>query len=212
MFYDPRSGGHGLPYSPFAALVVPRPIGWISTLAPDGTANLAPYSHFNAVSSNPPFVMFSSNPRKHSQANAEATGEFVVNIATWDLREEMNLTSAREGADISEFDTAGLERAPSINVRPPRVARSPIAIECRYNKTVEMTTSDGKAVSASIVIGEVVGLYIDDAVIVNGRVDLSLVRPLARLGYMDYATLGDIFAMDRPGAPVSSSTPIKVAE
>ncbi|HTN62402.1 MAG TPA: flavin reductase family protein [Devosia sp.] len=208
MFYDPRLGNHGLPHNPFAALVVPRPIGWISTLAADGTANLAPYSHFNIVSANPAFVMFSSNPRKHSQANAEASGEFVVNIASWELREAMNLTSALHAADVSEFETAGLEPAPSVNVRAPRIARSPIAIECRYSQTVTLTTASGQIAPAAMVIGEVVGVYIADGVIVDGLVDVTRVQPLSRLGYMDYATVGDIFAMERPGPHI----PAKVAQ
>jgi flavin reductase (DIM6/NTAB) family NADH-FMN oxidoreductase RutF len=124
MHYDPRKGNGGLPHDPLTALVVPRPIGWISTIAPNGVINLAPYSFFNAVAANPPFVMFASGGRKHSQRNAERTGEFVHSIAVWDLREEMNLTSAAVAPEVSEAELAKLELAPSQVVKPPRVARS----------------------------------------------------------------------------------------
>ena len=198
MHYDPRQRNHGLPHDPFNALVVPRPIGWISTLSPDGVVNLAPYSFFNAISSRPPFVMFSSSEPKDSRHNAETGGEFVVNLATYALREAMNASSAAMPADVSEPAAIGLEMAPSVSVKVPRVARSPAALECRYVKTVELPGADGKPLPAVIVIGEVTGIHIDDAIIVNGQVDLSLVRPLARLGYLDYTTVDEIFAIPRP--------------
>lgn len=189
-----------MPHSPWTAIVVPRPIGWISTLAADGTPNLAPYSFFNAVSGLPPFVMFSSASRKDSQANAETTGEFVVNIATWELREAMNETSPGYGTDVDEFAMASLEAVPGTNVAAPRVKQSPIAIECRYNKTVPLVAENGTVASSSIVIGEVVGIHIDDRVLIDGQVDISKVRPLARLGYMDYCVVNESFAMKRPAA------------
>ncbi len=199
MYYDPRHKPIPLPHDPLTALVVPRPIGWISTLGRNGIVNLAPYSFFNAVASIPPFVMFSSAGIKHSQLNAEQTGEFVASLATYELREELNITSAMVGAEVSEPELARLEMAPSIAVKPPRVKRSPTALECRYVKTVELPGPDGKPHNFSIVIGEVVGIYIDDSVIVNGMVDLSRVRPIARLGYLDQYTVVDtIFKMTRP--------------
>ena len=199
MYYDPRHKPIPLPHDPLTALVVPRPIGWISTLGRNGIVNLAPYSFFNAVASTPPFVMFSSAGIKHSQLNAEQTGEFVASLATYELREELNITSAMVGAEVSEPELARLEMAPSIAVKPPRVKRSPTALECRYVKTVELPGPDGKPHGFSIVIGEVVGIYIDDSVIVNGMVDLSRVRPIARLGYLDQYTVVDtIFKMTRP--------------
>jgi flavin reductase (DIM6/NTAB) family NADH-FMN oxidoreductase RutF len=200
MYYDPRHKPIPLPHDPLTALVVPRPIGWISTLGPNGLVNLAPYSFFNAVASNPPFVMFASASLKHSQLNAEQTGEFVASLATYELREELNITSAMVGAEVSEPELARLEMAPSIAVKPPRVKKSPTALECRYLKTVELPGPDGQPHSFSIVIGEVVGIYIDDSVIVNGIVDLSRARPIARLGYLDQYTVVDtIFKMTRPG-------------
>ena len=199
MYYDPRHKPIPLPHDPLTALVVPRPIGWISTLGRNGIVNLAPYSFFNAVAANPPFVMFSSAGIKHSQLNAEQTGEFVASLATYELREELNITSAMVGAEVSEPELARLEMAPSIAVKPPRVKKSPVALECRYLKTVELPGPDGKPHSFSIVIGEVVGIYIDDSVIVNGIVDLSQARPIARLGYLDQYTVVDtIFKMIRP--------------
>jgi flavin reductase (DIM6/NTAB) family NADH-FMN oxidoreductase RutF len=198
MFYDPRTEKHGLKHSPVLQLVVPRPIGWITTISPDGVINLAPYSFFNLVSGNPPWMIFSSAPRKHSQTNAEAGGEFVFNLATWDLREVMNASSGEFPPDISEPEAVGLEMVPSRNVKPPRVKRSPVAMECKYYKTVELIGSDGKANRSSIVIGEVVGIHIDDAVIVDGMVDIKKLRPIARLGYMDFAVVDDFFTMLRP--------------
>jgi flavin reductase (DIM6/NTAB) family NADH-FMN oxidoreductase RutF len=199
MFYDPRTQKHGLKHSPVTALVVPRPIGWISTLDPNGVVNLGPYSFFNLVSGYPPRVIFSSAPRKHSQTNAEATGEFVFNLATWDLREQMNASSAEFPPGVSEPEAIGLEMVPSRNVKPPRVARSPVAMECKYYKTVELVGSDGKMNRSQIVIGEVVGIHIDDRVIVDGMLDVRLMRPIARMGYMDYCVVDDFFTMARPG-------------
>src|SRR5262245_49761092 len=189
MFYDPRRNDHNLPHNPWTALVVPRPIGWISTVSKAGVVNLAPYSFFNTVSAHPPFVLFSSHPRKHSQTNAEETGEFVVNMATWELREVMNASSAEFGSDISEPQRVGIEMLPCLNVKPPRVARTPVALECRYNTTVRLTGSDGKLNPSSIIVGEVVGVHVDDAVIVDGQIDVRRMKPIARLGYMDYSVV-----------------------
>src|SRR5262245_18969527 len=135
MQYDPRSEPHGLKHHPATALVVPRPIGWLTTIGPTGVVNLAPYSFFNIVASNPPFVIFSSSTRKHSQANAETSGEFVLNMATYELREEMNLSSGAYDETVSELELAKLEMVASRYVKPPRVKRSPIALECNYLKT-----------------------------------------------------------------------------
>jgi flavin reductase (DIM6/NTAB) family NADH-FMN oxidoreductase RutF len=199
MQYDPRKGNGGLPHDPLTALVVPRPIGWISTISPSGVVNLAPYSFFNAIAGNPPFVMFSSGGRKHSQHNAEKSGEFVHSLTTWELREAMNLTSAMVGPEVSEPELAQLEMAPSTVVKPPRVRRSPVAFECKYVKSVELPGRDGRPHDYTIVIGEVVSIYIDDAVIIDGAVDLSRSRPIARLGSTDqYAVVDTIFRMKRP--------------
>jgi flavin reductase (DIM6/NTAB) family NADH-FMN oxidoreductase RutF len=201
MYYDPRLGGHGFKHNPMTALVVPRPIGWISTMSRAGVVNLAPYSFFNVVSGAPPFVMFASKPRKDSQRNAEETGEFVYNVATYELRDAVNLSSIEWGPAISEPDRIGLEMAPCHAVKPPRVARSPVALECKYFKTIELVSSDGTKNQSSVVIGEVVGIHIDDAIVVNGHIDVTRMQPLARLGYMDYCAVNELFAIQRPSAP-----------
>ena len=145
--------------------------------------------------------MFASKPRKDSQRNAEVTGEFVANMATYDLREAVNASSAEFSTAVSEPERIGLEMAPCRAVKPPRVARSPIALECKYFKTVELVSSDGTLNASSVVIGEVIGIHIDDSVIVNGLVDVTRVQPLARLGYMDFCAVNELFAIQRPAAP-----------
>jgi flavin reductase (DIM6/NTAB) family NADH-FMN oxidoreductase RutF len=198
MHYEPARNNHGLSFSPFNALVSPRPIGWISTLNANGTVNLAPYSYYNAVSSRPPFVMFASSTPKDSRRNAERLGEFVVNLASYELREKMGESSRVFAPETSEPDIIGLEMTPSVTVKTPRVARAHAALECRYDKTVELHDRDGNLLPAAIIIGEVIGIYIDDALIVEGRVDITRARPVARLGYKDYAVIDEVFAMNFP--------------
>jgi flavin reductase (DIM6/NTAB) family NADH-FMN oxidoreductase RutF len=201
MHYDTESNGHGLRHDPFKALVAPRPIGWIATLAPDGTPNLAPYSFFNSIADKPPMIMFASSGRKDSLENLERSGEFTCSLATWDLREAMNMTSAAVPPDVDEFRLAGLQAAPSRYVKPPRVARSPAALECRLWKTLQLPAPAAHPHSGYwLVLGTVVGIYIDDAAIRDGRFDTAAVRPLARMGYMDYAvvTPETTFEMKRP--------------
>lgn len=198
MFYDPRSDSHGLPHNPWTALVTPRPIGWISSRAADGTANLAPYSYFNAVSGSPPMVAFSSSEPKDSLANIRSTGAFAVNIATWDLREAMNLCSAPLPRNEDEFVHAGLEKADCRNIAAPRVAASPIVLECILNQFIALTPKSGLPCTATLVIGEVVGIHIDETILNDGRVDSARLRPLSRLGYMDYAVISEVFEMHRP--------------
>jgi len=191
MFYEPARG-HGLPRDPFKAILVPRPIGWISTISPGGVVNLAPFSFFNAVAEDPPIVYFSpggrkpDRPFKDSRINAEATGEFVVNIVSYDLREPMNATSATLPAEVSEMEVVGLTPAPSVLVKPPRVAESPAHFECRYLRTVAM------------VLGEVIGVHIRDDILRDGRVDVALLRPVARLGYSQYTVVERHFSMIFP--------------
>ena len=198
MNYDPRSEPHNLAHDPVTSLVVPRPIGWITTIGQSGVVNLAPYSFFNLVAGRrQPFVMFSSAGRKHTQRNAETAGEFVFNLVTFELRAQMNQTGAEVDETISEPETAGLAMAPSRVVKPPRVARSPVALECKYCQTVVLAGSDGKTTDNSVVIGEVVNIYIDDGVIVDGMLDVRRMRPVARLGYMDYCVVDDAFTMQR---------------
>jgi flavin reductase (DIM6/NTAB) family NADH-FMN oxidoreductase RutF len=200
MYYNPTDNNHGLAHDPFVALVVPRPIGWISTVNSAGVVNLAPYSFFNIVAHRPSFVMFASARRKDSQANAEEQGEFVASMATYDLREAVNLSSAPVAAEISEPQALGLEMTPSVAVRPPRVMRSPIALECRYHQTIGLPGYGGQPHTSSIILGEVVGIYIDDAIISNGLLDIRKIRPITRLGYLDYAVIDEVFSLPRPSA------------
>jgi len=200
MFYQTEKNDHGLPHNPLKAIVAPRPIGWISSLDGDGRMNLAPYSFFNMVSDAPPIVMFSSSGYKDSVANIDATDEFVCNMASLALKDEMNRTSAAVAHEISEFDLAGLETAPSRLVKPPRVARAVTALECRHLETMRLKDLGGKESDSYMVLGQVVGVHIDDSVIVDGKVDVTLYQPLSRLGYMDYAAVTDVFQMGRPKA------------
>jgi len=198
MFYDAVANTHGLMRDPFKALVSPRPIGWISTLDKNGVVNLAPYSFFNAVSTDPHFVMFSSGGRKDSRRNAEETGEFVCSLATYELRNAMNRTSQHVGPEVDEMVLAGLSPAPSNVVAPPRVAESPVAFECKYWRTIELPGSGGGPGTHAIVLGQVVGVHIDDHAIVDGKVDITKLKPIARLGYGDYAVIDEVFELSRP--------------
>ena len=193
---------HGLPHDPFKSCVVPRPIGWISTISADGTVNLAPYSFFNGLAGEPPMVMFSTNGKqpfgpKDSLTNAEATGEFVCSMATWDLRDSMNRTSSMEPPEVNEFELTGLETEPSELVRPPRVKASPVHLECLYHTTVELPC-DIEGGRNAVCIGRVVGVHIRDEFMTHGMVDIARIRPLARLGYQDYTVAEKVFPLSRP--------------
>lgn len=193
---------HGLPHNPFKSCVVPRPIGWISSLSANGTLNLAPFSFFNAASSEPPMVMFCANGNtrertKDSLSNVEETGEFVCNMATWELRDQMNTSSASVGADVNEFNLAGLETEPSQLVKPPRVKSAPIHLECTLFKVVDMP-SDNPDIRHAMVIGQVIGVHIKDEVMTDGMVDIERIMPLARMGYKDYTHVETVYPMDRP--------------
>ena len=198
MQYALPGNDHGLAHDPFKAIVAPRPIGWISSLSPAGVANLAPYSFFNAVSSSPHIVMFSSNGWKDSVANIAQTGEFVANYVDEPLAEAMNATSVPAPGAVSEFDYAGLRAAPSRWVAPPRVARARAALECRLSEIIQPKTADGGDSGHWLVLGEVVGVYIEDEAIVDGRFQVELTRPVARLGYLDFAGIGGTFELRRP--------------
>ncbi len=199
MHYDARQGHGELERDPFKSIVAPRPVGWISTLSSDGICNLAPYSFFNAVGEDPHYVMFSSTGIKDSVRNVEATGEFVCSLATWDLHHAVNLSSASVPIEVDEFPIAGLTAAPSKFVKPPRVKESPAALECSHVQTIHLP-NHGKGLGNHIVIGAVVGVYIDDAMIKNGRVATGDLLPIARLGGRDYAVIRPdaIFPLGRP--------------
>lgn len=197
MFYQPRSG-HPLRHDPFKAIVAPRPIGWISSISADGVVNLAPYSFFTAVSGRPPMVIFASEGFKDSISNVEATREFVVNLATRPLADRMNETSRAHPSGIDEFGPAGLTPVASTLVRPPRVAESPAALECRVTQMVPLVDLEGNAGDRLMAIGEVIGVHIDEAYLANGMFDMVAARTIARCGYRDYAEVTGLFQMTRP--------------
>lgn len=201
VFYEPAARDRTvLPHDPFKAIIAPRPIGWISTLDAEGTPNLAPYSFFNAVADSPPIVMFSSAGMKDSASHALARGEFVWNLATWDLREAMNQSSATLARGQSEFAFAGLEQAPSRLIAPPRVAASPVSLECVVTQTLELTDAAGAASDRHLVFGQVVGVHLDESyILADGRVDTAGMRPIARGGYLDeYSVVDEVFHLCRP--------------
>jgi len=205
MFYEPEKNNHGLARPPFKSCVVPRPIGWISTLGVDGVPNLAPYSQFTNLTFDPPYVALSINQRysqkrKDTTENIEQTGEFVYNMVTYELREAMNITASDFPPSVDEFEAAGLEKAPSRIVKPWRVAASPIQFECKYVQTIRLP-GYGRVGTADIIIGKVVGIHIKDEFIMpDGKIDIVRIRPLARLGYSDYTSVEYAFEMIPSGA------------
>jgi len=197
-FYEPPKG-HRLPHDPLKAIVAPRPIGWISSVDLQGRVNLAPYSFFNAVCENPPIVAFSSSSRKDTQNNVEATGEFVVNLATKSLAENMNASSASVPHEVNEFELARLTPAPCRLVKPPRVADSPAALECKLLLALPLKDLAGNLTRSTVIFGQVVGVHIDTACLVNGLFDMTLAGTIARCGYQgDYAHVTELFQMFRP--------------
>jgi len=204
MFYEPGKTAHGLPRDPFKSCVVPRPIGWISTLSREGVHNLAPFSQFQNLTFDPPYVMFAANQnttgrRKDTVVNTEATGEFVWNMATYELREAVNKSAEELPPHVDEFEIAGLTKAQSKIVKPCRVAESPIHFECAYYTTIRLP-GNGTMGTVDIVIGRVAGIHIkEDAIGPDGRIDILKLRPIARLGYHDYTSVESIFSMTIPG-------------
>jgi flavin reductase (DIM6/NTAB) family NADH-FMN oxidoreductase RutF len=197
-FYEP-SKGHGLPHSPFKAIIAPRPIGWISSRDRQGRVNLAPYSFFNAFSETPPIIGFSSAGRKDSLRNAEETGEFVFNLATRPLAEAMSLTSAPFEHGVDEMARAGLTPAPCRIVGAPRVAESPAALECKLLQVLPILDLDRNESGSFLVLGQVVGVHIDPRYLRDGIFDTAAARPIARCGYLgDYAEVSLLFEMVRP--------------
>lgn len=192
MFYRPAEG-HGLPHSPFSAIVSPRPIGWISTRAATGD-NLAPYSFFNAVGYTPPQVMFAGDYRD-SMANAMESGVFAVNIVAEAALDAMNQTSARYPRGTDEFVAAGVEKAECLAIDCPRVAHAPATLECRVVRLVDLLGPE------RLLIGEVVGIHIRDDCLIDGRLDVTRYVPAARLGYHDYAFVREVVALRRPKDP-----------
>lgn len=198
MFYQPEKNDHGLERPPFKSCIVPRPIGWLSTISVDGVSNLAPYSQFTNLTFDPPYVAVSINQgrlqnRKDTTENIEQVGEFVYNMVTYDLKDAMNITAAEFPSGVDEFEEAGLTKAPSMLVKPYRVAESPIQFECTYVQTIRLP-ANGRCGTADIIIGKVVGIHIKDEFIMpDGRIDVLKMRPLARLGYSDYTVVESVF-------------------
>jgi flavin reductase (DIM6/NTAB) family NADH-FMN oxidoreductase RutF len=198
LFYNPAEG-HGLPHDPFKAIVAPRMIAWISTTSSDGQLNLAPYSFSGAFAAFPPIIGFCSEGRKDSLRNIEQTGEFVWNLATRSLAEQVNLTSAIVGPDVDEFQLAGLTPVPGRNVSVPRVGESPTALECKLSQITQLLDLDGNPTDNWLVLGQVVGVHIQRAYLKDGLFDTHAAQPILRAGYRgDYAQMGDVFEMFRP--------------
>ena len=200
MFYKPKENPFTI--DPFKSLVFPRPIGWISSVDDKGNANLAPYSYFNAIADDPPQIMFASaSPEvplkfKDSLTNILATKEFVVNFATSKTRKKMNLSSLDAPKDQDEFMITDLKKRKSKLVKPPSVAASPVNLECKLLKTLKLKSNSKKY--TTMIIGEVIGIYIKDNFIKNGRVDSVAMRYVARMGYSEYTTVSSKFKMKRP--------------
>lgn len=200
MYYEPGKQSHGLPYDPFKSCVVPRPIGWISTTSKEGVDNLAPFSQFQNISFDPPMVMFSANQasagrRKDTTENTEQTGQFVWNMATYDLRNAVNKSSEEFPPEVDEFEVCGLTKIPSRIVRPPRIAESPIQFECEHITTLRLP-GNGVIGTVDVVFGRVLAIHIADwAITPEGKIDIPKVRPLARLGYHDYTAVDHTFTL-----------------
>lgn len=205
MFYDPRLDlrPEPLSHNPLNALVAPRPIGWIATVSAAGEPNLAPFSYFNAFSADPPVVGFAPNAKgsdgeaKDTLANVRDVAEFTVNVVSADLAAAMNATSRVLPRHVDEFTVAGLTARPSRQVRPPHVGEARAVLECTVSSIVALPSRPG-ARASHLVIGEVVGIHIDDALIRDGRVDTLALRQVSRLGYLDYSIVESLFEMPRP--------------
>ncbi|WP_038358411.1 flavin reductase family protein [Bosea sp. UNC402CLCol] len=198
MIYSATREDLGFAHDPFKAIVAPRPIGWITALSAKGEVNLSPYSFFNAISSRPNLVMFSSENKKDAVSFIEETGEFTCSLVSGALMQQMNLTSAPLPRGQSEYPHAGLEMAPSRFVKSPRVAGTPAALECRSVSIQQLRDIDGNDVPRWMVIGQVLGIFIDDAFVKDGRFDTAGANPIARCGYADYAEVTSVFSLQRP--------------
>ena len=199
MFYNPESG-HKLPHDPFKAIVAPRPIGWISSIDKEKNVNLAPYSFFNAISDNPPMVMFSitgikknENSLKDTLKNITDTKCFVVNIVSKELLNQMNETSGNYSKETDEFILSKLEKSNCVNIDVPRVKKSPASLECKLYKIVELP-----GLRNNMVLGKVIGVHIDDKYLQKGILDVLTFNPVARMGYKDYTMINTKFELERP--------------
>jgi flavin reductase (DIM6/NTAB) family NADH-FMN oxidoreductase RutF len=199
-YYEPVNG-HGLKHDPFNAIIAPRPIGWISSRSTTGHVNLAPYSFFNGFNYHPPIIGFSSTSWKDSVANIQETGEFVWNLATMDLAQQMNATAAHVAREVDEFTVAGLTPVPGKIVNVPRVAESPVSFECKLTQIIQLQGADGRKVQGWLTLGEVVAVHIDKNMIKDGVYQTALARPIVRAGRRgDYFEIKPdaMFEMVRP--------------
>ena len=200
MFYQPKKNPFSI--DPYKSLIFPRPIGWISSIDKKGIVNLAPYSYFNAIADDPPQIMFvagasdRSSQKKDTLTNIMATKEFVVNFATTATRKQMNLSSKDIHKDDDEFILTKLKKRKSRLVKVPSVANSPVNLECKLLKSIKLKSSSRKF--STMVMGEVIGIYIKDSFIVKGRVNSAAMRYVARMGYSEYTTISSKFKMKRP--------------
>lgn len=199
MFYEPKKG-HGLQHNPFNSIVSPRPIGWISTRSKDGQDNLAPYSFFNATAYVPPQVMFASTGRKPDQGdtkdtvqNIRDTGVFCVNIVSHALMNAMNASSETLPREVDEFAHAGLDKAACDVINCARVAAAPAALECEMTQIIPQRGENN-----FLIMGEVIGIHMQDDCIVDGLFDVTKFTPLTRLGYKNYSTIDHVFELKRP--------------
>ena len=203
MFYPTDTNRHGLRHDPFKAIVAPRPIGWIGSKGADGSINLSPYSFFNAISDRPKMVMFSSEGRKDSVRNIGETGVFTTNLVSRDLVEKMNASSISVPYGIDEFALSGLTAKAGMLVDAPYVGEAHAVLECKATDIFSPKTLSGDVSDNVIVFGEVVGIHIDESIIREGRLDMSLARPVGRMGYMDYSEASAVFQMLRPKPPAT---------
>lgn len=210
MHYAPGIDPCPLPFSPFKSCTVPRPIGWLSTVSKDGRPNLAPYSQWQNLAFDPPMVMFAANPysdgrRKHTVINAEDTGWFVWNMATYALREAVNISSMEWPEGDDEFLHAGVTKIPCIDAPGPRVAESPAHFECKFISTTRIRGNSAHG-GVDVVFGQVMHIHVKDEVIrPDGKLDIPAIRPLARMGYYDYTSITETFEMPIPGASGSAA-------
>ena len=203
MNYRPGVDDHGLPHDPFKSCTVPRPIGWLSTVSANKTCNLAPFSQWQNLTFDPPMVMFAANQniwgqRKDSVINAEETGWFVWNMATYQLRESVNISAMAVDPEVDEFELAGVEKGSCIEAPGPSVKESPIQFECRYISTTRFPGRTPVG-TVDVVFGEVLRIHIDEKALTDdGRVDILGIKPIARMGYYDYTVVDNIFEMKIP--------------
>jgi flavin reductase (DIM6/NTAB) family NADH-FMN oxidoreductase RutF len=202
MFYK-TSEPHGLPHDPFKSCVAPRPIAWVSSLHPNGNVNLAPFSFYNAVASDPPQVMISftgyheHGGEKDTLHNIKASGEFVINMVPLAMKDLMNITTAPVAHEVDELELAELACEASVLVKPPRVKDAPIHLECIFQQEIKLPCTLDDSIN-QMIIGEVIGIHIKDEVLVDGLIDLDKIKPLARLGYRQYSAVEEMFALARP--------------